>query len=92
MKCPPNAVPFDEIYKTSKTLKLSDYILLQNVLLVKNYFKKPSPQPLLIFLKKTTEQHNHSTPSASKTLQNNIASDLTELSRMKVNPLQLNIS
>ena len=28
MKGPPNAVPFDEIYKTSKTLKLSDYILL----------------------------------------------------------------
>ena len=101
----PNTGPVSEIYK------LSDYISLQNALLVKNCFEKQLPQPLLNFFKKTTEQHNHSTCSASKNfafveeansksygidsiryqaviiwnkLQNNIASDLTELNRMKV--------
>ena len=102
----PNTAPVSEIYKTSKILKLLDYISLQNALLVKNYFEKQLPQPLLNFFKRTTEQHNHSTCSASKNfafveeansksygidsiryqaviiwkkLQNNIASDLTEL-------------
>ena len=73
--------------------------------------KKQLPQPVLNFFKKTTEQHNHSTRSASKNfafveeansksygidsirhqaiiiwnkLQNNIASHLTELNRIKV--------
>ena len=36
----PNAAPASEIYKTSKILKLSDYILLQNALLKKNFFEK----------------------------------------------------
>ena len=94
-----------------KILKLSDYISLQNALLVKNCFEKQLPQPLLNVFKKVTEQHNHLTLSASKNfafveeansksygidsiryqtviiwnkLQNNIASDLTELSIMKV--------
>ena len=63
----PNTAPVSEIYKTSKILKLSDYISLQNALLVKNCFEKQLPQPLLNFFKKTTEQHNHSTRcSASK--------------------------
>ena len=34
----PNTAPVCEIYKTSKILKISDYIPLQNVLLVKNKF------------------------------------------------------
>ena len=107
----PNTTLVSEIYKTTKILKLSDYISLQNALLVKNYFEKQLPQPLLNFFKKTTEQHNHSMHFASKNfafveeansksygidsiryhtvitwnkLQNNIASDLTELNRMKV--------
>ena len=107
----PNTAPVSEIYKTTKILKLSDYISLQNALLVKNCFQKQLPRPLLNFFRKTTEQHNHSTRSASKNfafvgeansksygidsiryqaviiwnkLQNNITSDLTELSRMKV--------
>ena len=69
------------------------------------------PQKLLNFFKKTTEQHNHSTRSATQNfafveeannksfgidsiryqaviiwnkLQNNIASDLSELSRIKI--------
>ena len=62
----PNTAQVSEIYKTSKILKLFDYISLQNTLLVKNWFEKQWPQPLLNFYKKTTEQHNHSTPSASK--------------------------
>ena len=107
----PNTAPASEIYETSKILKLSDYISLQNALLVKNCFEKQLPQPLLNFFKKTTEQPNHSTRSVSinfafveeansksygidsirsqaliiwNKLQNNITSDLTELSRMKV--------
>ena len=107
----PNTASVSEIYKTSKILKLSDYISLQNTLLAKNRFEKQLSQPLLNLFKKPTEQHNHSTRSASKNfafveeansksygidsiryqgifiwnkLQNNIASDLTELSRMKV--------
>ena len=107
----PNTARVSEIYKTSKILKLSDYISLQNTLLAKNCFEKQLSQPLLNLFKKPTEQHNHSTRSASKNfafveeansksygidsiryqgifiwnkLQNNIASDLTELSRMKV--------
>ena len=107
----PNIAPVSEIYKTSKILKLSDYISLQNALLVKNYFEKQLPQRLLNFFKRTKEQRHHSTRSASKNfafaeeansksygidsiryqaviiwnkLQNNIASDLTELNRMKV--------
>ena len=62
----PNTAPLCEIYKTSKIITLSDCISLQNALLVKNCFEKQLPQPLLNFFKKTTEQHNHSTRSASK--------------------------
>ena len=63
----PHTVPVSEIYKTSKILKLSDYIIsLQKALLVKNCFEKQLSQPLLNFFKKSTEQHNHSTSSASK--------------------------
>ena len=106
----PNTASVSEIYKTLKFLKLSDYMSLQNALLVKNCFKKQLSQPLLIFFLNTTEQHNHSTRSGSKNfafveeansksyridsikyqaiiiwnkLHNNIASDLTELSRLK---------
>ena len=60
-----NTAPVSELYKTSKILKLSDYISLQNALLVKNCFEKQLPQPLLNFFKKTTEQPNHSTRSVS---------------------------
>ena len=111
IKILPNTVPVSEIYKTSKILKLSDYISLQNDLLLKNYFEKQLPKPLLNFCKKNTKQYNHSTRSVSRNfafveeansksyginsiryqavfiwnkLQNNIASDLNELSRMKV--------
>ena len=45
----PNTASVSEIYKTSKFLKLSDYMSLQNALLVKNCFKKQLSQPLLIF-------------------------------------------
>ena len=62
----PNTAPVSEIYKTSKILKLLDYISLQNASLVKNYFEKQLPQPLLNFFKKIIEQNNHSTRSASK--------------------------
>ena len=78
---------------------------------MKNLLEKQLPKPLLHFFKKTIEQHNHSTRSASQKfvfmkraysnscgidsigyqavviwnkLQNIVASDLTELSRMKV--------
>ena len=34
-----------EFYKISKTQKLSDYISLQNALIVKNCFEKQLPQP-----------------------------------------------
>ena len=106
----PNTAPVSQIYKTSKILKLFDYISLWDALLVKDCFEKQLPQPLLNFFRKTTEQHNHSTRYASKNfafvkkansksygidsiryqaviiwnkLQNNTASDLTKLSRMK---------
>ena len=36
----PNTVPVSKIYKTSKILKLFDYISLQNALPVKNCFEK----------------------------------------------------
>ena len=62
----PNTAPLSEIYKTSKIIKLSDCISLQNALLVKNCFEKQLPQPLLNFFKKSIEQHNHSTSSALK--------------------------
>ena len=58
---PPNTASVSEICKTSKILKILDYISFQNALLVKNCFEKQLPQPLLIFLKRiknsTITQH-----------------------------------
>ena len=109
----PNTAPVSEMYKTSKILKLSDHISLQNDLLLKNCCEKRLSKPLLNFFKKNTEQCNYSTRSVSRNfafveeansksygidsiryqaviiwnkLQNNITSDLSELSRMKVKP------
>ena len=45
----PHKTPVNDIYKTSKILKLSVNIWLQNTLLVKNCFEKQLLQPLLNF-------------------------------------------
>ena len=50
----PNTAPISETYKNSKILKLSDYISLQNALLVKNSFEKQLLKLALNFSKKTT--------------------------------------
>ena len=50
MKPSTKTAPVSEIFKTSGIIKLSNNISLQNALLVKNYFEKQLPQPIIEFL------------------------------------------
>ena len=62
----PNTAPVNKIYKISKILKISDYVSLQNTLLVKDCFNANLPETFLKYFVKTEEQHHHKTHSTSK--------------------------
>ena len=46
----------NDTYENSKSLKLQDYISLQNALLMKDCFDKQLPKPLINYFKKTNTQ------------------------------------
>ena len=62
----PKTAPVKKIYKISKILKISDYVSLQNTLLVKDCFNANLPETFLKYFVKTEEQHHHKTHSTSK--------------------------
>ena len=53
-----------EAYSTLKTLKIRDFISLQNVLLEKDIFEEKIPSPFMSYSKKMNTQHLHTTCSA----------------------------
>ena len=61
-----HTAPVNKIYKNSKILKMSDYVSLQNVLLVKDCFIANLPETFSKYLVKTEEQHHHKTRSTSR--------------------------
>ena len=61
----PDATPLRDIYMNLKVLKLPDYIVLQNTLLIKDFFNEDLPKPLNEHFKKLNDQHRHVTRSSA---------------------------
>ena len=62
----PITAPVNKIYKNSKILKISDYVSLQNALLIKDCFNANLPETFLKYFGKAKEQHHNKTHSTSK--------------------------
>ena len=58
----PDGVPLQKIYQNSKLLKLPDYKSLQNVRLVKDFFKGSLPKPLKTCFIRHNNQHQQPVP------------------------------
>ena len=57
-----------QIYKNSEITSFSDYIALQNTLLLKGFFSEELPKPLNEHFKKLNDQHQSATRSSTQNL------------------------
>ena len=61
----PDTASLKDIYINLKILKLTDYIALQNALLIKHFFNEELPRPLNEHFKKLNHQHRHAARSST---------------------------